>query len=80
MTLDRMGVAGSEVTFNNPSSTERAAILMRYYELREAKHAVVLSDEFHPNQEQLPMIRVFHYRTCTRCLIDSGRSASVATK
>ena len=71
--LTQMERSGSIVTFTDPSNDERAKIMTQYLALKGLGHAIVISDEFHSRDEQKPLIQIFHYKTCTRCLMEDHR-------
>jgi hypothetical protein len=63
--LTNMEQAGSIVTFTDPKPADRDKIAAQFTALRGAKHAII-SDETVGDDHV--MIRVFHYKTCYRCL------------
>jgi len=65
--LTNMEQAGSIVTFTDPKPAERDKIAAQFTALRGAKHAII-SDETVGDDHV--MIRVFHYKTCIKCIED----------
>lgn len=66
--LTQMERSGSIVTFTDPSNAERECIITQYTALRAQGHAVVISDEFTSDAHTKPFVRVFHYRSCLKCV------------
>ena len=55
---------------SNPSPQDRDRIALQFRALKAAKHAVIC-DEVHHGDDSIEL-RVHHYRSCTRCLVESG--------
>jgi hypothetical protein len=69
--LTRCEQPGTCVSFSNPSPQERDTILLHYTALRGAKHGVVADEVSHGDGSF--ELKIHHYKSCTRCLIDSGK-------
>lgn len=63
--LTDMERCGSIVTFLDPQPLERSKIALHFYALKEAGHAMVADETI--SHEEKPIVRVFHYKTCTKC-------------
>lgn len=69
--LTQMERAGAVVTFTDPSPRERDAIAIQFAALKATGHAVVGDETI--SHEEAPIVRVFHYKTCSVCINDALR-------
>ena len=63
--LTGMEKCGSIVTFSDPQPVERDKIAIQFAALKLAGHAMIADETI--SHEEKPIVRVFHYKTCTKC-------------